>query len=156
MKLLIYTLSFIGSGILVHLTGITQESFFDINNQITYLGILIGFALTLYTFGLSVLKDIYEIIEAINFKKIENKQSIFQELKNTFNEMKSDIIVIFSCIVSLFVNSILKTTSNPIGLNVEFLRIPEIISISVFILSTLSLLDIMKALFNLSNLIFKK
>lgn len=156
MKFVIYILSILVSVLLVNFTGITEETFFDTNNQITYLGVLIGFALTLYTFGLSVLKDIYEIIESISFKKIENKQLIFQELKNTFNEIKSDIILIFTCIVSLFINSILQNTPNPLGLDVEFLKIPEIISISVFILSTLSLLDIMKALFNLSNLIFKE
>lgn len=156
MKFVIYILSILVSVLLVNFTGITEETFFDTNNQITYLGVLIGFALTLYTFGLSVLKDIYEIIESISFKKIENKQLIFQELKNTFNEIKSDIILIFTCIVSLFINSILQNTPNPLGLDVEFLKVPEIISISVFILSTLSLLDIMKALFNLSNLIFKE
>lgn len=156
MKFVIYILSILVSVLLVNFTGINEETFFDTNNQITYLGVLIGFALTLYTFGLSVLKDIYEIIESISFKKIENKQLIFQELKNTFNEIKSDIILIFTCIVSLFINSILQNTPNPLGLDVEFLKIPEIISISVFILSTLSLLDIMKALFNLSNLIFKE
>lgn len=156
MKFFIYISSILASVVLVHFTGITKETFFDINNQMAYLGVLIGFALTLYTFGLSVLKDIYEIIEGITFKKIENKQLVFQELKNSFGEIKSDIVLIFICIVFLFINAVIRNSVNPFGWDVEHLKIPEIISITIFLWSTFALLDVMKALFNLSDLIFKK
>ncbi|MGL2966115.1 hypothetical protein [Flavobacterium sp. XGLA_31] len=151
-----YFIGCIGLSIfLVHSTGIMAEQFFQINNQITYLGVLIGFALTLYTFGLSILKDIYEAIEKISFTKIENKEEVYKSLKDAFDEIKSDIFLIFVCIIFLFINSIIANTINPFNWNVEYLKIPDIMSVSVFLLSSFALLDIMKALFGLSKLIFK-
>ena len=155
MKIVYFIGCIVLSILLVHLTGIMEEQFFQINNQITYLGVLVGFALTLYTFGLSILKDIYEAIEKISFTKIENKEEVYQSLRNAFNEIRSDIFLIFICIIFLFINSIIANTVNPFNWDVEHFKIPEIMNVSVFLLSSFALLDIMKALFGLSKLIFK-
>lgn len=154
-KILLYLCPLFLAIILVFLTGTISDEIFETNNLLTYSGVLIGFGLTLYTFGLSILKDIYEIIDKISFKKIENKETIIKELKTTFEEIRNDIVVMFFSIVTIFISIILANTVNPFGWAVEFLKIPEILRMSVFIYTTLALADIMKALFDLSKLIFK-
>lgn len=155
-KILFYFCPLILATTLVLKTDAISDEIFETNNLLTYSGVLIGFGLTLYTFGLSILKDIYEIIDKINFKKIKNKETIILELKKTFEEIRSDIVVMFFSIITIFISIILANTVNPFGWDVEYLKIPEILRMSVFIYTTLALADIMKALFDLSKLIFRK
>lgn len=154
-KILFYFCPLILATTLVLKTDAISDEIFETNNLLTYSGVLIGFGLTLYTFGLSILKDIYEIIDKINFKKIENKETIILELMKTFEEIRNDIVVMFFSIITIFISIILANTVNPFGWNVEYLKFPEILRMSVFIYTTLALADIMKALFDLSKLIFR-
>lgn len=156
IKIGIFIIPVIISAFLVHFTNVMNDAIFNSNNLLTFTGILLGFGLTLYTFGLSILKDIYDIIDKFNFKHEENKQIIIDELRQTFIEIKSDISIMFLSLISIFVAVILNSIENPLILNVESFRIPEIIKMTVFIYVILCLGDIMKALFDLSNLIFKQ
>ncbi|SDH62043.1 hypothetical protein SAMN05421846_101338 [Chryseobacterium taeanense] len=141
--------------ILVKFTGVISDEIYETNNLLTYSGVLIGFGLTLYTFGLSILKDIYEVIDKISFKKIENKELIIKELKAAFKEIRNDIVVMFFAIIAIFISTIISNTINPFEWDVEYLKIPEILKMSVFLYTTFALADIMKSLFDLSKLIFK-
>ncbi|WP_139164569.1 hypothetical protein [Chryseobacterium taeanense] len=154
-KILIYTCPLILAVILVKFTGVISDEIYETNNLLTYSGVLIGFGLTLYTFGLSILKDIYEVIDKISFKKIENKELIIKELKAAFKEIRNDIVVMFFAIIAIFISTIISNTINPFEWDVEYLKIPEILKMSVFLYTTFALADIMKSLFDLSKLIFK-
>lgn len=156
MKIAIYIVVVIISGFLVHCTGIGSETFFSINNLITYLGVLIGFSLTMYTFSLPVLKDINDSIEKSEKLQFDKKVLALEKLKQVFSELKQDILLIFWSIILLVINSILSSTVNPWGWKIEYLKIPSIISLSVFLLSTIALYDIVKTLFTLSDFLFKK
>lgn len=140
---------------LSHLTAISKVDFFVINNQITYLGVLLGFGITLYTFGLSVLKDVYEAIERIEFKDKENKKNIYKDLKGLFTEIRQNVCLIFIGIIVLIFSATIEQTVNPFGWSVESLMIPNILNLFTFFLSTYAFYDILKAIFILSNSVFK-
>lgn len=156
MKILILLGHILLCFFLVKFTNICEQDFFDLNNQITYLGVLLGFALTLYTFGLSTLKDVYDSINKLNFKDIKKKIEVVDLIKAVFKEIQDDVTIIFWAIVSVFINNVAENTVNPFGWDVENLKIPDFISLVIFSLSTHAIYDIMKSLFNLSELIFER
>jgi hypothetical protein len=60
------------SNYLVRTTPVSSFAIFETVNLFTYFGVLIGFALTIYTFGLSMVSDIKSKID--NHKKLTDEQ----------------------------------------------------------------------------------
>lgn len=60
------------SNYLVRTTPVSSFAIFDTGNLFTYFGVLIGFALTIYMFGLSMVSDIKSKID--NHKKLTEEQ----------------------------------------------------------------------------------
>ena len=156
MKYLFLLGHLILSLIIILFTDVYKQEFFNLNNNITYLGVLLGFALTLYTFGISTLKDVYDNLDKMIFKDVKNKAQILCLLKQVFNEIEGDIKIIFYSIIAVFINVTAKETANPFGWDVEKYLIPEYFSILIFSLSTHAIYDIMKSLFKMSHLVFKR
>jgi hypothetical protein len=133
-------------------TSIATLTIFSFNNLFTYFGVLIGFSLTIYTFGLSMITDIKNNIEKLSDKTEEEKSAMISSLISGFAEIKQDIWLIFIAIIGIIYFGIAKEITNPFDWNVEQYKIPETINISFFIISTISMFDIMRTLFNLSEI----
>tara|TARA_B100000949_G_C14067291_1_gene360325 strand:- start:246 stop:581 length:336 start_codon:yes stop_codon:yes gene_type:complete len=96
--------------------------------------------------------DIKKNIQEVKELTDEKKEILFQKLIHGFKEIKQDIWLIFFAIVLIVIFAILSEIKNPFNWEVERLRIPETINLSFFTLSTLAMFDIMKTLFNLSEI----
>lgn len=140
------------SNFLVRNTKVSTFSIFDTTNLFTYFGVLIGFALTIYTFGLSMVTDITNKIDANTKLTKDQKSKIYESLIEGFNQIKNDIWLIFYSILIVISFSISKEISNPFILNVETIKIPETVNLTLFITTTISMWDIMQTLFNLSEI----
>lgn len=155
-RILIAILIIIIIGILAHLiavkTHVAELPIFNSLSLFTYFGVLIGFALTIYTFGLSMVVDIKKNISLMSEISVEKKEILYQKLVNGFKEIKQDIWLIFYAIILVIIFAVAKEIINPFGWNVEHYKIPETAFLSLFVLSTFAIFDIMKTLFNLSEI----
>lgn len=145
----------IGSNYLVRNTSVASFSVFNTTNLFTYFGVLIGFALTIYTFGLSMVSDIKSKIDKNQKFDEENKAFIYNRLENGFKQIKEDIWLIYYSILLIIIFAIAKEIPTPFNLEVESWKIPETINLGLFITTTISMWDIMKTLFNLSEINFE-
>ena len=140
------------SNYLVRDTKVSTFSIFDTTNLFTYFGVLIGFALTIYTFGLSMVTDITNKIDVNTKFTKDQKSKIYESLIEGFNQIKNDIWLIFYSILIVISFSIAKEIPNPFILDVEAMKIPETVNLTLFITTTISMWDIMQTLFNLSEI----
>jgi hypothetical protein len=146
------SLTIVGSYWLVQNTVIENFAIFDTTAVFTYFGVLLGFAITVYTFGLSMTENIKKGILALPKLSETDKIALLQKLVNGFVEIKEDIWAIFYSIVVVIVGSIAKYIENPFGWQVEKLQIPEVLNLALFLFSTYCMFDIMRTLFNLSEI----
>jgi hypothetical protein len=140
------------SNILVRRTPVASYSIFDTTSLFTYFGVLIGFALTIYTFGLSMVSDIKMKIQSIDKLTPQKKVEMYDKLVSGFKEIKGDIWLIFYSILIVIYFAIVKEITNPFGWDVEKMKIPETASLTLFITTTVAMWDIMRTLFNLSEI----
>lgn len=149
---LIVTAIGVSSNFLVRTTKISSFAIFEPTNLFTYFGVLIGFALTIYTFGLSMISDIKNKID--NHTKLsENKKNeMYSSLVSGFAEIKGDIWLIFYSILFVIFFSIAKEIPNPFGWRIEQYNLPETANLTLFITTTIAMWDIMQTLFNLSEI----
>jgi len=137
---------------LVRETGIIDFKLFNSVTLFSYFGVLIGFALTIYTFGLSMVSDIKkELKENKEFseKKVED---MLCKLSNGFDEIKEDIWIIFWSLILILFFAVVKEINNPFGWHVEHFKIPQTANLTLFVVTTFSMYDIMKTLFNLAGI----
>ncbi len=137
---------------LVIRTTIEDFSILSSTNLFAYFGVLIGFSLTVYTFGLSMVSDIKLSIEKIDNICKAKKDKMYNSLVMGFKEIKQDIWLIFFALLSVIYFAIAKEVTNPFGWNVERFKIPETSNLTMFFVTTLSMFDIMKTLFNLAEI----
>lgn len=140
------------SNYLVRKTPVSSFAIFDTANLFTYFGVLIGFALTIYTFGLSMVSDIKSKID--NHKKltVEKKEKMYLSLVSGFGEIKGDIWLIFYSILIVIGFAIAKEIHNPFGWQVTKYNLPDTANLTLFITTTIAMWDIMQTLFNLSEI----
>jgi len=158
------------SGILV----ILLASFYSVNNYdisnikivdnefiLTYLGIFLGFAITIYTFGVSMLDSIRSNIDLKDDITTVQKARFFKKLLKGFKELKQDIWLMFICFLIVIIFSIGKQIEalsflKEIEITDTFsFKIDKGINLSIFILSLWATYDLMKALFNVSEIQFE-
>lgn len=152
LTLLIVSVIGVVSNYLVRTTPVSSFSIFDTANLFTYFGVLIGFALTIYTFGLSMVSDINSKI--ITHKKLteEQKKKMYLSLVSGFGEIKGDIWLIFYSILIIIGFAIAKEIPNPFGWQVEKFNLPATANLTLFVTTTIAMWDIMQTLFNLSEI----
>jgi hypothetical protein len=143
------------SNILVRNTKVSSYSIFNTANLFTYFGVLIGFAITVYTFGLSMVADIKEKIDKKEKFADDKKRTMYNSLINGFSQIKSDIWLIFYSIIIIIIFAIAKEITNPFGWDVEIYMIPESVNLALFITTTIGMWDIMYTLFNLAEINFE-
>lgn len=142
------------SNYFVRNTTISSISIFDTISLFTYFGVLIGFALTVYTFGLTMIPGIKQKIEENNKINEEQKKELYNTLVRGFGQIKEDIWLIFFSIVVIIFFSVAKEVPNTFGWRVEYLMLPETVNLTLFITSTIAMWDIIQSLFNLSEINF--
>lgn len=143
-----------GANFLARTTNVCIFALFESTSLFTYFGVLIGFALTIYTFGLSMLDGIKQKVNTHTTLTPQNKIDINAKLVAGFHQIKEDIWFIFYSILFVIMFAVLKEVVNPFGWKVEYLKLPETINLTLFLMTTLAMWDIMKALFNLSEINF--
>lgn len=155
--LFIFVIGMIGatSNILVVNTNVCTFSIFETSNLFTYFGVLIGFALTIYTFGLSMVNDIKQKIDSHKKLNEGQKRKSYDSLVSSFGQIKQDIWLIFYSILIVICFSVAKEVINPFEWNVEKYKLPETINLTLFVTTTIAMWDIMQTLFNLSEINFE-
>jgi hypothetical protein len=148
---LILLIGFISNWLVLN-TKILTYSIFDTASLFTYFGVLIGFALTIYTFGLSMVNDIKSRIEKLEKLTEKQKDELYSKLVRGFSEIKQDIWLIFYSLIIMIAVSITKGIQNPFDWNISEYKLPETINITLFITTTIAMYDIMKTLFNLAEI----
>lgn len=138
--------------LLVHFSPIEDLPIFETGSLFTYLGVLMGFALTIYTFGIAIATNIRAGIIAAFKNDKEKSDRLYNDLLGAFRDLKEDIWSIFISILLIVFFGILKEIPNPFGLNPESMKIPEIAKIFLFGVSTLSIWDLTKTLFVLAEI----
>lgn len=151
---MVITIIFLISHLLVRFINFSESELLNPNNLFTYFGVLLGFAITVYTFGSSMVSDI--IIKTFESTRLSEakKYKIQEDLFSAFKEIKEDIWIIFISLTIVIVFAILNEISNPFLTNVEEFKIPETFSLALFILSTYSMWDLIKTLFNIAEINF--
>jgi hypothetical protein len=99
-----------------------------------------------------MVSDIKNNIEKLKDKSDNEKDDMISNLISGFTEIKQDIWLIFLAIIGVIFFGIAKEITNPFGWNVEQYKIPETANISLFIITTIAMFDIMRTLFNLSEI----
>lgn len=152
LSLLVIVLLAIVSNIIVRNSNIAMFSMFETSNLFTYFGVLIGFSLTVYTFGLSMVSDIKNKINDHEKLNTIQKEKMLNSLISGFVQIKEDIWLIFYSIILIVAFGFLKEIPNPFGWEVDKFKIPDTINLTLFITTTISMCDIMKTLFNLGEI----
>lgn len=142
----------LGSNCIVLNSTVGSYKIFETVNLFTYFGILIGFAITIYTFGLSMVTDIKNDIQSLKSIEQSLKTQMYNKLVSAFLEIKQDIWLIFFALILVIYFAIAKDITNPFNWEVEKYKIPETVNITLFVTSTFSMYDIMKTLFNLAEI----
>lgn len=100
-----------------------------------------------------MISDIKLKIEQLQNISAGNKDKMYAGLLSGFKEIKEDILLIFYSIIITIILSFLKDIPNPFGWDVE--KIPDITYLTLFIISLYAMWDIIKTLFNLSEIHFE-
>jgi hypothetical protein len=140
------------SNYLVLTTPVSSFSIFETDNLFTYFGVLIGFALTIYTFGLSMVSDIKSKIDTHKEFSEAEKKEMYLNLVSGFGEIKEDIWLIFYSILIVIGFGIAKEIPNPFNWQVQKFDLPNTANLTLFITTTIAMWDIMRTLFNLSEI----
>lgn len=145
-------ISFVVSNYLVRETSILNFKLIEPTNLFTYFGVLIGFALTVYTFGLAMISDIKKDLMELDVFTETQKDDMLNRLTNGFKEIKGDIWIIFSSLILIIYFAVVIEIPNPFGWKVEKYMIPQSSNLTLFIVTTYAMYDIMSTLFNLSEI----
>jgi hypothetical protein len=147
--------SLIISNCLVEKFDFQSLTIFSPASLFTYFGVLIGFSITIYTFGLSLVSNIKDKIITNSKLNQTEKNKIQKNLFTGFTEIKDDIWIIFIALISVIIFSIAKLIENPFDFDVEKYKIPETINLTLFIITSIAMWDIIKTLFNLAEINFE-
>lgn len=145
-------ISFAISNYLIRETSILNFKLIEPTNLFTYFGVLIGFALTVYTFGLAMISDIKKDLMDLDDFTADQKDEMLNRLTNGFKEIKGDIWIIFSALLLIIYFAVVIEIPNPFGWEIETYMIPQSSNLTLFIVTTYAMYDIMRTLFNLSEI----
>lgn len=140
------------SAFLVYYSDAEKISLFEPVGLFAYIGVLLGFAITIYTFNLSLVDGIKDEINKDADIDADKKTSFIERLINVFSEMRDGIWMLFVGIIILVTVSICDLAfikpSNFLGKY----QIPEITQMSVFFFCTYSMYDLIYTMFKISEM----
>lgn len=149
--------------IIILILAIGLNNYLDLRNLIlldleflfTYLGVFIGFAITIYTYGISILNSIETQINSIRKKNSSEikKANFYKSIKSGFEELKNGIIIlIYSFLFLIFSTIILEIQICYLTLNHIFPKISLNINLTILILSLVILRDLILSMFSISEI----
>jgi len=132
----------------------------ETNNMIAYTGAMMGFALTIYTFGISILGQIKDLIKKSVKIKDENKNDYLDKLLSAFHELKEDVGAIAITLIIVVVASTIQSLNNFNNYANDFLKqfttigyfnLYTTVKMFSFLLSSWMFIDLTKAMLNISQ-----
>ncbi|MBK7106646.1 MAG: hypothetical protein IPH62_15335 [Ignavibacteriae bacterium] len=159
--LLFIWLFFISCALVKH-TNINIKSISDNSFLFTYLGIFLGFALTIFTFIVSMVDKIKDAIEKDESKTKEQKNIAQINILSFYSEIKDDIFLIFYFFIIVTALSLFENVDIPFINTSNFflskIQLIVAIKLELFILSLYAIYDLTSSAFKISEAtgIFKK
>lgn len=148
---------FIFSLILIKHTQINIALFVDNSFLFTYLGIFLGFAITIFTFIVSMIEKIRDRIEINPHKTDEEKGKIEKDIINLYKEIKQNIMLIFYSFLTVILIALIGSIDLPfisispkLGLTKHDIFCA--IKLEILFLSLYSIYDLTTSSFTVSNL----
>lgn len=143
----------------VHNKLVSYEFFIETDFLFTFLGVFIGFALTLYTYLTSMFENLKKIINRKWSNDIKLKDEKLKLLPILHNEIKDNIIfLIYSLIIVVTIaigNQWLIEYNQYYICNIGVLDLKNSVLLAIFILSVYSLKDLVITSFKISDFIVK-
>ena len=156
-RLIIYIVFFlIVSFLIVRFDLVSYDYFVKTEFLFTFLGVFIGFALTLYTYITSMFEKMQDIIRIKYKDNPDELKSRISELPNLHTEIKDNIMYLFYVLIIVVILSV--GDKMLLKLNCfwsEFQYIPKAILLTIFILSIVALKDLIVTSFAISDFIIK-
>ncbi|WP_276379892.1 hypothetical protein [Flavobacterium sp. H4147] len=137
---------------------VSYQYFIETNFLFTFLGVFIGFALTLYTYLTSMFENMKKIIRTKHSEDVKTRDEKLKLLPLLHLEIKENIIFLIYALVFVVLVAVLNEAIMSIDLctlNIEISDIKNASMLTVFILSILSLIDLVQTSFTISDFIIK-
>lgn len=134
----------------VYLTEIEKTDFIKFEFVIGYIGVNLGFAITIYTFATQLISNIDDNIVHASLSQ-ETEEKFRSNLYSGFNELKQDIKVMVFCLIFSILITIFKSQGGKVTI-VEHFQLMDIIIINALILCLFATCDMIMSLFNISEI----
>lgn len=154
---LFFVLLFMLSLILIKFTKINVGTFVDNSFLFTYLGIFLGFAITIFTFIVSMIEKVRERIEIDPNKTEAEKKIVEDDIIHLYKEIKQNIMLIFYSFLLVIIITLFGSVDIPLIKIPEYLGVSKIdlffaIKLEILLLSLYSIYDLAISSFTISNL----
>jgi hypothetical protein len=137
---------------------VSYQYFIETDFLFTFLGVFIGFALTLYTYLTSMFENMKKIIKTKHSQDISIRDQKLALLPLLHIEIKENIIFLIYALVFVVLVAVLNKPIMAIDLcrfNIEILDITNALMLTVFFLSILALIDLVRTSFTISDFVIK-
>lgn len=137
---------------------VSYQYFIETNFLFTFLGVFIGFALTLYTYLTSMFENMKKIIKTKHSDDTKTRDNKLELLPLLHIEIKEDIIFLIYSLVLVVVVAVLNKPLMSIDLcrfDIDISNLINASMLSVFFLSILALIDLVRTSFTISDFIIK-
>lgn len=138
--------------------AVSYQYFIKTDFLFTFLGVFIGFALTLYTYLTSMFENMKKIIKTKHAQDIKVRDEKLDLLPLLHTEIKENIIFLIYALVLVVLVAVLHKPIMSIDLsrfNIKILDITNALMLTVFFLSVLSLIDLVRTSFTISDFVIK-
>ena len=138
--------------------AVSYQYFIKTDFLFTFLGVFIGFALTLYTYLTSMFENMKKIIKTKHAHDIKVRDEKLDLLPLLHAEIKENIIFLIYALVLVVLVAVLHKPIMNIDLsrfNIEILDITNALMLTVFFLSVYALIDLVRTSFTISDFVIK-
>jgi hypothetical protein len=154
MPPLLFMLLFIASDNILNQLNIRNLKYSDIEFLLSYFGTFIAFLLTAYTFAISILGNILELLNKDNHIDNREKDSSINLINCGFAEMRHGLLyfAISFCVIILF-NILTQIAFVDININIFIKRYVPVVYMTIFAFSLLVMFDILLSMLNISDIL---
>lgn len=160
--IILFSIGFILSVVLVKHVNINTNQIADNSFLFTFLGIFLGFALTIFTFIVSMVDKIKDAIQSDKSKNDEQKENSQNNIISFYSEIKDDIFLIFYFFVIVIFISLFENVNIPYisfnGLWISKVQFIISIKLEIFLFSLYAIYDLTSSAFKISEVtgVFRK
>lgn len=137
-------------------TSLSKSKLLESEFLFTAIGLLLGFALTLLTFIISMLDKIKEYVKNNSIRKPESKEQVFLRLERLYRELKDDIYFIFITLIIVSTFLVIERVTFPGSeilkrLGISKNEIIYIVKLAIFLLNLFVIYDLLSITFRVSD-----